>query len=220
MLDIVLAGVSIGEWGILIGGFVALIGLIRGLFEYIKSNRMKRAEFLEALIKEFNDDKMFIAKKLLDDFWIDRASKNPTATDKELIENGSKEKNENLNNDFRDILKDHKGGPVTIEVDHRVRQSFDDLLDFFTKLEYYLNLKLISKDELLYFRYYLARCSFKADGKVLEYADAYGYPSLFRLLYVLNLDHKNKKEEKGLKFINSKQELYYDDLKNDIPQLL
>ena len=88
MLDIVLAGVSIGEWGILIGGFVALIGLIRGLFEYIKSNRMKRAEFLEALIKEFNDDKMFIAKKLLDDFWVDRASKNPTATDKELIEIG------------------------------------------------------------------------------------------------------------------------------------
>lgn len=52
-----------------IGAFVvAMVTLYKGLSEYGKNNLFKRAEVLENLISKFKDNKLFIAKRLLDDF--------------------------------------------------------------------------------------------------------------------------------------------------------
>lgn len=52
-----------------IGAFVvAMLTLYKGLSEYSKNNLFKRAKILENLIKKFKDDKLYIAKRLLDDF--------------------------------------------------------------------------------------------------------------------------------------------------------
>lgn len=52
-----------------IGAFmVAMLTLYKGLSEYGKNNLFKRAEILEKLILKFKDKKLFLAKRVLDDF--------------------------------------------------------------------------------------------------------------------------------------------------------
>ena len=52
----------------------------------------------------------------------------------------------------------------------------------------------------------------------MNYAKVYGYPSLFRLFYVLGIEPKIKSiYEENLKFDSTKQESRYYNLKNDIP---
>lgn len=210
-------GIKLKDWAWLAGGLITLISLIKGLVEFKKNNQVKRAEFLEKLILEFNDQKMFLAKRILDDFWIDLEAETGTS-DTDLVKIGSLEaKDENqLKMLVKDLLRHHSERSVINDNEHRARQSFDDLLDFFTKLDYYLTLKLISKKELTYFIYYFERCARKADGAVLAYAAKYGFPSVFRLIYVLNIQHKNKKMfEENLEFTDASQESYYDDLRNN-----
>jgi hypothetical protein len=223
-MDEYFLGIKLRDWAWIAGGIITLIGVIKGLWEFSNANRIKRAEFLEKLILEFSDKKMFLAKRILDDFWLlleyDAGKYKPEDIDEELIKEGSiekKEKNE-LKSLVKDLLRSHNERSVTRNGEHRARQSFDDLLDFFTKLDYYLTLKLISKDELNYFSYYIKKCAFKADGAVMNYAKVYGYPSLFRLFYVLGIEPKIKSlYEDNLKFDSSKQESRYYNLKNDIP---
>jgi hypothetical protein len=214
-------GLALKDWAWFIGGLLTLIGVIRGFMEYVKSNRIKRADFLEKLILEFNDPKMFLAKRILDDFWIDLEGGPKTEiSDDELVKRGSIEKKDPvvLRDLVKDLLRDHSERSVTGQGEQRARQSFDDILDFFTKLEYYLSLKLISKDELYYFDYYIRRCAFKASGAVRSYAERYGYPSLFRLFYVLQIKPKDKDRfENKLEFNSSRQERYYHDLRYGIP---
>jgi len=217
---------TLKEWAWIAGGIITLIGLIKGLWEFSNANRIKRAEFLEKLILEFNDKKMFLAKRILDDFWLlleyDPEKYKPETIDEELVKEGSIEQKgkEELKILVKDLLRSHGERSVTRNGEHRARQSFDDLLDFFTKLDYYLTLKLISKEELNYFLYYIKKSAFKADGAVMNYAKFYGYPSLFRLFYVLDIEPKSKSlYEENLKFDSSKQQSRYYDLKYSIPFL-
>ncbi len=208
-------GIKLKDWAWLFAGLITLGGLIKGLLEYIKANRIKRAEFLEKLIVEFNESGLFIAKRILDDFWVNTEG-NRENSDEELIREGSREKKEKevLKSLVKELLRNHTERSVTGEGEHRARQSFDDLLDFFTKLDYYLTLKLISKQELNYFLYFIQRCAFKADGAVMKYAETYGYPSLFRLFFVLNIEPKNKElYESNLKFESGKQRTRYNELR-------
>lgn len=212
-------GAILDNWEIIVGIIVAVGGFIMTIIEYKKSNRTKRVEFLEKLASEFNEKKMYIAKKLLDDFWFVEGLSNAREYSEEMfIEKGSKEKKENFNEELRWVLRDHKitGNGVTDSSEHRVRESFDELLDFFTKLDYYLSLKLISKKELGLFEYYIQRCNETAKGGVMIYAKAYGYISLFRLLYVMNLDKEHREYfPNKSEFINKIQDQYYHDLRND-----
>ena len=218
MLEKEFLDISLRDWAWILGGIVTFIGLIKGLFEFIKSNRIRRVGFIEKLILEFNEAKMYLAKKILDDFWIE-LNGNSQMTDEELVKIGSKEKidSEKLKAEFNHLMRHHETESVTGYGEQKARQSFDDLLDFFTLLEYYLSLNLISKKELYYFEYYLKRCNYKADGAVLNYAIAYGYISMFRLLYVLGIDPKDKDFfitnskffEKNRRFTGIRQRFYY-----------
>jgi len=222
MGDTIFLGMSLKDWAWFLGGLITLISLINGLRSYVRENRIKRAEFLEKLISEFNEHNKFLAKRILDDFWI--LTEGPVElaekSDEWLIKEGSVEKKEKseLNNLVKDLLRDHGDKSVTNESEQRARQSFDDLLDFFVKLDYYLSLRLITRDELMYFYYYFQRCAFKSEGAVMQYASTYGYPSLFRLLFVLNIKPKNRKLfDENLQFNNYKQEKYYSRLRHRNP---
>src|SRR5688572_5479868 len=104
---------TLAEWSILGAGFVASIGVIKGLMEYTKNSRIKRAEFLEKLIIEFNDKKMFLAKRILDDFWLlleyDPDKYKPESIDEELVKEGSIKKieKEELKRRVKDLLRSH-----------------------------------------------------------------------------------------------------------------
>jgi hypothetical protein len=216
MKEIVFLVIKLRDWSWLVGGLITMVGVIKGLMEYSQNNRIKRAEFLEKLIREFNEPKMFLAKRILDDFWL-QTEGGEEISDIDLVRRGSVEKKERkvLESLFKDLLRNHADKSVTGYGEHRARQSFDDLLDFFTKLDYYLSLELISKQELTYFIYYLKRCAFKADGAVLTYAITYGYPSLFRLLYVLGIIPNNQEVfNKGLEFNNLRQQERYRKIKS------
>ena len=215
MEENIFLGIKLKDWAWLFAGLITLGGLIKGLLEYIKANRIKRAEFLEKLIVEFNESRLFIAKRILDDFWVNPEGSRENS-DEELIREGSREKKdkEGLKTLVKKLLRNHTDESVTGEGEHRARQSFDDLLDFYNKLDYYLALKLITKQELNYFLYFIQRCAFKADGAVMQYAETYGYPSLFRLFFVLNIEPKNKElYERNLNFESEKQRSLYNKLR-------
>lgn len=126
------------------GAFIAII-------EFRSNNRIKRAEFLEKLIIEFHHSKLDIARSLLDDFiYVPKANR-------ELSPQEQLEMAQSLDS----FLRDHKEEPITTEGEIKVRASFDNLLDFFTKLSYYLKQKLIQPSELSYFKYYIIRISNK-----------------------------------------------------------
>lgn len=183
------------EIGVVIGGLIALGGFLITWVEFRKNNRTRRAEFLEKLTAEFNDSRMFLAKRILDDFWIETGG-TPDDSDAELIRLGSGEKIEKdkLKEKVKGLLRHHREGAVTGYGEQKARQSFDDMLDFFTKLKYYLDLGLISPKELAYFTYYLEKCAYKADGAVLKYASDYEYDKVLDL--ITDLGRSNSRGEK------------------------
>jgi hypothetical protein len=79
------------------------------------------------------------------------------------------------------ILRDHRKNPVTSALEIEIRDSFCALLDYFSKLNYYLQNKLISKDELEYFRYYINKVM--NNEAVNSYIASYYYNRDFRLLF-------------------------------------
>ncbi len=102
-----------------IDNLVAIAGLLIGVAgfylsmkEFRKSNLLKRAEFLEKLIEEFNRPDKYLALKILDDFWVGAGNQETSApmTDNELVENGSKEaiEKERLSHYVQNMLRDHR----------------------------------------------------------------------------------------------------------------
>jgi len=183
------SGIGLSEFiGIIIAiitSIIAIIGFVKGLKEYKNNNRIKKAEFLEKLIDEFNDNKMFLAKRVLDDFYID-VELSGNETDVEIIEKSNKISIEDVEyvKKIKNILRNHKEEVILNPVEHRVRQSFDDLLDFFEKLVYYFELELISPKELKYFKYYIEKC-FEISG-VKDYAKNYGFKEFTKLKQYIN----------------------------------
>ena len=213
-MDQLFLGIALKDWAWLIGGLLTFITFVKGLIEYSRNNKIKRAEFLEKLIEQFNEPNTYLARRVLDDFWIGKEV-SPEMSDKQLIQKGNEE-SEQGRKDFsiKELLRDHKLKSVPNPVEQRARQSFDDLLDFFTKLDYYLTLKLISKSELYYFGYYIKQRAYKK-GAVLEYAKTYGYPALRRLLYVLKVETKYTVQYE-LQWESERQEGLFYDLRNDL----
>jgi hypothetical protein len=169
----------------LIGSAIAFIFTI---ITWDKQNQIKRADFLENKIKEFQEPSTFIARKILDGYASCDTCNNKSnrISDEEMISKGSTRKNdstdikfENLDKTLNEIL------PSTNISKQRVRQSFDNLLDFFGKIEYYISLKLMTKYEANYFLYYIQRC-YKNEA-VMNYAKNYGFVLFISLTKRLDL---------------------------------
>lgn len=152
-------------WINLVGALVGLSLLFKGYFEYQKSNQIKRAEFLEKMIVEFGAPERKLALEILEGY-------------------GHQGKNGYYLVDMKRTLRDHRTSePITSSDEVAVRKSFDALLDFLTKLSYYTQNGLMSKKELIYFRYYLEKI--RDQPEVRAYISSYFYPSDFDKLFTL-----------------------------------
>jgi hypothetical protein len=123
----------------------------KGIIEYHDTNKTKRAEFLEKLIESFNADSLTIAKQTLDDFVFPTGLKFTSETYYSLP-------CVNFVQTLRDHTKTVDG--ITDDTELQIRASFSALLDFFSKLSYYLSNELITKKELGYFKYYIDRINY------------------------------------------------------------
>ena len=143
-------------------------GSFTALWGYLKYNRdqfvKKQAVFLE-LVKEYdNSKKMYIAKRILDgfEFTFDE--------DKEKFVNqdGGKLSKENMSL----ILEDKKSRKTPLsEGEIKIRESFDDLYNFFYKLYYLEKTKMLSQDEMDYFKYFIRQASkIKACMEYVKYS--------------------------------------------------
>lgn len=176
----------------IISFITALFLFIRGFREYRKANRTKRAEFLENLIKMFDESSILEGKKLLDDFIV-------STVDKKIIDKYSQKEIDNLPcYQLPETLRYHLTKPITDDDELLVRESLDKLLDFFAKLSYYYSNDLVSRKELKYFKYYIDKINYhnvksltttyeinklKAIQKYIElYFDKNDYEILFEAL--------------------------------------
>jgi hypothetical protein len=145
---------------------IGLGGLFFGIYTYMKSQVAKRVEVLFPLIKEFDESKtMNHAKFLLDAHYIIIKEKKE---EEEVPEVTGWNKD-----DLELVLRDHRIEPIG-SAEAEIRESFDSLLDFFCKLDYLLEIKQITKQEILYFRYYIDKV--KTELAVLNYIKIYKFP--------------------------------------------
>lgn len=146
-----------------IGGAIGgLFLFFRGFIEYRKANRTKRAEFLDKMINEFNAPEKKVAIGLLDDF-------------------GYNGEHGFCAVRLDEVLRDHTKQPIANLVEVDCRKSFDALLDFYTRLSYYIQNDLMSSRELIYFRYYLEKV--RDNPAVRAYIARYFYPKDFAELF-------------------------------------
>jgi hypothetical protein len=155
----------------IVTAIIAILAFLKGLNEFQKNNRIKRAEFLEKLIIEFLESKNEIARHLLDDYvYVSESDRNL-----------SPEEQKKISKTLTTYLRNHKTDPIRFDDEIKVRKSFDNLFDFFTKLSYYLNQKIITPAEISYFRYYLEKIESKPE--VIGYINTYYYLDDFNRLF-------------------------------------
>jgi hypothetical protein len=136
----------------------SVIAFIFTLVTWREQNYIKRAGFLEAKIKDFEDSSITLSRYILDRFAVCNTcnTSKGEVSDQQMIRIGSSRKGDSTDielNNLDSTLQEEL--PSTNISKQRVRLSFDRLLDFFGKLEYYLQLDLMTTDEILYFRYTL-----------------------------------------------------------------
>jgi hypothetical protein len=131
-----------------------------------------------------NSEKMFLAKAILDNLSCNIPSYDEKwgSSNKEVFDYYSTHYDQlNLNH----ILRDHYPQPITDPKEKAIRQSFDALLDYFCRIEYMYKTRIITEQELNYFRYYILKI--KDNKAVMEYLKRYKFP--------LSDDFINKLEE-------------------------
>jgi hypothetical protein len=184
--DVVLKSIAI------FGSFVAFIF---SLVTWNEQNHIKRADFLENKITEFEDTSKLLARSILDNFAVCDTANAIAATMRaqEMIFIGSSRIKDSLDKNpditFENIGKAlNKLLPDTSISRQKVRLSFDKLLDFFGKLDYYTNLDLMTKKEVEYFTYYVKRCA-DNDG-IMEYAKKNSFSGFLSLVDKQELSEK------------------------------
>jgi hypothetical protein len=173
-------------WPVIIGAVTAIGGLVIGLITYrtqSKESRFLRAkdtqkDIIFPIIKEFDESKgMKYAKDILDG--------------KNIVPRQGWEVNYGYYKmaNLAIILRDHKKNDINDPGEMAIRHSFDVLLDFFCKLEYLLDIKLIDEREIEYFRYYIETASEKKP--IMDYINTYKFP--------LHIDRLLKKPDSNQK---------------------
>jgi hypothetical protein len=137
---------------------VAIAGFASGLFTYKKEQMLRRKESLFSELEKFDiNEDLTYAKAILDDFAI-------------TIDNKTFHKLT-----LEETLRDHRKIGVSHNGEQLIRESFDSLLDFFGRLEYLIETKLLDKEKDLYhFDYYIKRA---AELKpIQDYVRIYQFP--------------------------------------------
>jgi hypothetical protein len=144
-----------------VGLIVAIVVAFKGVIEYSNSQKIKKFEILNKLIEEFEHKKTELARLILDEFSVEQG--------KEKV----------YKSDLRETLRNHKDKIIPYGIETEVRESFDKLLDFYSKLDYMIMLGLLKKRDLFYFRYFLKKII--EDEAIMNYVKIYGYSSISRL---------------------------------------
>jgi hypothetical protein len=144
-----------------VGLIVAIVVAFKGVIEYSNSQKIKKFEILNKFIEEFEHKKTELARLILDEFSVEQG--------KEKV----------YKSDLRETLRNHKDKIIPYGIETEVRESFDKLLDFYSKLDYMIMLGLLKKRDLFYFRYFLKKIV--EDEAIMNYVKIYGYSSISRL---------------------------------------
>jgi len=149
-----------------------VIGIIGGSFAimtYLRNQMLQRQEIVLPLMKEFDtDERLDAALKLLDDFVIKITG---SITGDRDFDKAS----------LMNVLRDHHLMKVNDPAEMKVRESFTALLDFFGKLGYLMDIRVITRRELGYFDYYIYKA--KDNDNVNHFAKIYSHE-----LYAVLLD--------------------------------
>lgn len=147
--------------------------LIVAIITYHRNQIIKRADVIFPLITEFdNSEKMFFAKKILDNFHIRVTNQGPNwhKGDLSVI----------LRIPSTDESYSYSDDQI------KIRESFDALLDFLCKLDYLIKINLITKNELSYFNYYVDRLV--NEPSIIKYLKNFNFPLYGRLNTNLNIE--------------------------------
>ena len=145
-------------------------GLFYGLFSYRDSQTLKRKDLLFFLMDYFDKTPEILkARKMLDDFYLDNEQG-------WVKENKRYYGRENL----ATILRNHEAESITDPGEIVVRESIDTILDFFVRLEYLLEVKLLKDREVAYFCYFLKKA--RDNTAIQNYTKIYQLPLYDKLL--------------------------------------
>jgi len=133
-------------------------GTIFGIITYMQNRVLKRQEIILPLMREFEESpRLKLAKDILED----KPLYPQTREDWNIQEKDYYTKI-NLTKLLRSRVRNHEDvkdidGPVEDKGENEIRESFDALLDFFGKLGYLLDIKVISKKESRFFLYFIKK---------------------------------------------------------------
>jgi YVTN family beta-propeller protein len=164
------------------GTIAAIVTALIGIRTYKQSQVLKNKDVLKdiiyPLVEEFdNRSKFGIAKDLLDDKSVkfETNEKDPANDYPNRVY---------LKNKLDVILRDHNKRRINTIGEEKIREAFDHFLDFLVKLEYLVNIELVSMEQISYFKYFI---DIAAENKgVKNYVRIYKFP-LFGKLH-LSLD--------------------------------
>jgi hypothetical protein len=131
-----------------------LVTVTIGLVTYRQSQTIRKKDIMkdiiDPLINEFDSPKFKIAKDLLD---------NKKVLTKSMDAKGQPSEQYYTMDNLKDLLRDRRTEPALrlTEDEKEIREAFDAFLNFFVKLEYLLNIKILDKNrnELDYFYYFI-----------------------------------------------------------------
>jgi hypothetical protein len=180
---------SIAEYATVVTTGIAAAGVLWGVYQYRKGQIMTRQKVLFEAIKEFNESKeLQIAKDILGYGYVRRPKEN---------------KKENDQTDLKTILrypkKDTPFVPVTDPAEIDIRNSFDALIVFLGKIGYMLMVGVITRNEALYFRYYIGKI--QDDDNVRNYTKENQFPLYKILLDEFKKSHRFSKAQKYERYV-------------------
>jgi hypothetical protein len=169
-----------------ISTIIALAVFIKGLIEYVKAQKWKKAEFVANQIKEFNTDaNVRLAKLMLD--WENREvklfpEKEPIIITEELLLNALTPESYKLRGE------QHVGFS---EEEAKIRDIFDEFFDKLGIFNQYIEVNLIRfRDIKPYFTYWIQVLNGQVDNchskelilQISKYLKRYGYEDVLALL--------------------------------------
>jgi hypothetical protein len=165
---------------------VGIIGGWSAVSTYKRNQTLKRQEVLLPLMKEFDTDKnIFYAKELID-----------------RVPVQIKDEKENFNgnytyDDLKRLLNEVKGKELDKD-EITMRIVIDSLLNFFGKLAYLIEIKILTRQDIVYFEYYVRKAT--QSEAVMHFARRLEYELFLLLLdqtgYIDDESHKKVVEYK------------------------
>jgi hypothetical protein len=147
------------DWQIVINAFTAgggILAVFIGLASYRNSQSLRKKDVLKdiilPLISEFDSEKLKLAKDVLDDVIIKGAQTT------EFSDGNYSKKN-------LDVILEPKNQFLQNKTVSDIRNSINNLLNFVVKLEYLLTVKILSEDEIIYFKPYINKIR---DNEILK----------------------------------------------------